>query len=65
MELRSTMVVKEWRYVWLGYVSVSQRLEQIRMIRPVQFKQEFLAQIYFAGTEAEKVGSMIIEDKFG
>ena len=35
------------------------------MIRPVQFKQEFLAQIYFAGTRAGKVGSVIIEDKFG
>ena len=33
------------------------------MIRPVQFKQEFLAQIYFAGTKAGKVGSVIIEDK--
>ena len=35
------------------------------MIRPVQFKQQFLAQIYFAGTKAGKVGSVIIEDKFG
>ena len=58
MDLRSTMMVKKWRFVRLGYVSVSQRLEQIRMIRPVLIKQEFSAHIYFAGTKARKVGSV-------
>ena len=35
------------------------------MIRPVQIKQEFSAQIYFAGTKAGKVGSVKLKDKFG